>query len=64
MKSRPKFRRFPETGRIYIPQDMDYPGIRMDVNRVHAAELGARRTVADQRRTALNSNVMIAQLLG
>jgi len=51
----------PETGQIYIPQDMDYPGIRMDVNRVHAAELGlSQKDVVDNVITALNSNVMIA----
>jgi hydrophobic/amphiphilic exporter-1 (mainly G- bacteria), HAE1 family len=51
----------PETGQIYIPQDMDYPGIRMDVNRVHAAELGlSQKEVVSNVITALNSNVMIA----
>ena len=51
----------PETGQIYIPQDMDYPAIRMDVNRVHAAELGlTQKDVVDNVITALNSNVMIA----
>jgi multidrug efflux pump subunit AcrB len=51
----------PETGQIYIPQDMDYPGIRMDVNRVHAAELGlTQKEVVENVITALNSNVMIA----
>ncbi len=51
----------PETGQIYIPQDMDYPGIRMDVNRVHAAELGlTQKEVVSNVITALNSNVMIA----
>src|SRR5580658_6917792 len=51
----------PETGQIYIPQDMDYPGIRMDVNRVHAAELGlSQKDVVNNVITALNSNVMIA----
>ena len=51
----------PETGQIYIPQDMDYPGIRLDVNRVHAAELGlTQKDVVDNVITALNSNAMIA----
>jgi hydrophobic/amphiphilic exporter-1 (mainly G- bacteria), HAE1 family len=40
---------------------MDYPGIRLDVNRVHAAELGlSQKDVVDNVITALNSNVMIA----
>jgi multidrug efflux pump subunit AcrB len=51
----------PETGQIYIPQDMDYPGIRMDVDRIHAAELGlSQKDVVDNVITALNSDVMIA----
>jgi multidrug efflux pump subunit AcrB len=51
----------PETGQIYIPQDMDYPGIRMDVDRVHAAELGlSQKDVVNNVITALNSNIMIA----
>ena len=56
-----KVRALPGTGQIYIPQDMDYPGIRMDVNRVHAAEIGlTQKDVVDNVITALNSNVMIA----
>jgi multidrug efflux pump subunit AcrB len=51
----------PETGQIYIPQDLDYPAIQMEVNRVHAAELGlSQKDVVDNVITALNSNVMIA----
>ncbi|HTA45667.1 MAG TPA: efflux RND transporter permease subunit [Bryobacteraceae bacterium] len=51
----------PETGQIYIPQDMDYPGIRMNVNRVHAAELGlTQKDIVNNVITALNSDLMIA----
>jgi multidrug efflux pump subunit AcrB len=51
----------PGVGQVYIPQDLDYPGIQMDVNRVHAAELGlSQREIVDNVITALNSNVMIA----
>jgi len=51
----------PETGQIYIPQDMDYPGIRMDVDRVHAAELGlSQKDVVTNVITALDSDLMIA----
>jgi len=47
-------------GQVYIPQDMDYPGLRMDVDRVHAAELGlTQKEVVDNVITALNSNAMI-----
>src|SRR5208282_5731367 len=27
-------------GQVYIPQDMNYPALRLDVDRVHAGELG------------------------
>jgi hydrophobic/amphiphilic exporter-1 (mainly G- bacteria), HAE1 family len=48
-------------GQVYIPQDMDYPGIRMNIDRVHASELGlSQQEVVDNVITALNSNVMIA----
>ena len=47
-------------GQVYIPQDMDYPAIRMEVDRVHAAELGlTQKDVVDNVITALNSNAMI-----
>lgn len=40
---------------------MNYPGIRLDVDRVHAAELGlTQEEVVHNVITALNSNVMIA----
>ncbi len=48
-------------GQVYIPQDMDYPGLRLDIDRVHAAELGlSQKDVVDNIITALNSNAMIA----
>jgi HAE1 family hydrophobic/amphiphilic exporter-1 len=48
-------------GQVYIPQDMDYPALRMEVDRVHAAELGlTQKDVVDNVITALNSNAMIA----
>jgi multidrug efflux pump subunit AcrB len=50
----------PEVGQVYIPQDMDYPGLRMNIDRVHAAELGlTQKEVVDNVITALNSNAMI-----
>ena len=46
---------------IYIPQDLDYPAVQLNVNRVHAAELGlSQKDIVDNVITALNSNVMIA----
>jgi multidrug efflux pump subunit AcrB len=47
-------------GQVYIPQDMDYPALRMEVDRVHAAELGlTQKDIVDNVITALNSNAMI-----
>jgi multidrug efflux pump subunit AcrB len=46
---------------VYIPQDMNYPALRLNVNRVHAAEMGLnQREIVDNVITALNSNTMIA----
>jgi outer membrane protein TolC len=40
---------------------MNYPSIRMDIDRVHAGELGlSQKDVVDNVITALNSNLMIA----
>jgi multidrug efflux pump subunit AcrB len=56
-----RIRKLPGVGEIYIPQDMNYPSIRMDVDRVHASELGlSQKDVVDNVITALNSNIMIA----
>jgi multidrug efflux pump subunit AcrB len=56
-----KIRQFPGVGEVYIPQDMDYPALRMDIDRVHAAELGlTQKEIVDNVITALNSNTMIA----
>ena len=56
-----RIRKVPGVGEIYIPQDMNYPALRLDVNRVHAAELGlTQKDVVDNVITALNSNYMIA----
>jgi hydrophobic/amphiphilic exporter-1 (mainly G- bacteria), HAE1 family len=48
-------------GQIYIPQDLNYPALRLDVDRVHAGEMGlSQQDVVDNVITALNSNYMIA----
>jgi multidrug efflux pump subunit AcrB len=48
-------------GEVYIPQDMNYPALQLNVNRIHAAELGLnQREIVDNVITALNSNTMIA----
>jgi HAE1 family hydrophobic/amphiphilic exporter-1 len=56
-----QIRSMPGVGQVYIPQDMNYPALRLNVDRVHAAELGlSQRQIVDNVITALNSNVMIA----
>ena len=48
-------------GQVYVPQDMNYPALRLDVDRVHAGEMGlTQKDVVDNVITALNSNYMIA----
>ena len=56
-----QIRNLPGVGEVYIPQDLDYPALRLDVDRVHAAELGlTQKNIVDNVITALNSNTMIA----
>jgi len=46
---------------VYVPQDMDYPGLRINVDRTRAAELGlSTQEVLDNLITSLTSDVMIA----
>lgn len=56
-----RIRGLPGVGQVYIPQDMNYPALRLDVDRVHAGELGlSQKDVVDNVITALDSNLMIA----
>src|SRR5579872_4105986 len=56
-----RIRQVDGVGNVYIPQDMNYPALRLNVDRVHAAELGlTQKDVVDNVITALNSNIMIA----
>jgi HAE1 family hydrophobic/amphiphilic exporter-1 len=56
-----RIRRLPGVGEIYIPQDMNYPALRLNVDGVHAAELGlTQKDIVGNVITALNSNTMIA----
>ncbi len=51
----------PSVSDVYIPQDMDYPALKVDVNRARARELGlSPKEVIDNIITALTSDVMIA----
>jgi multidrug efflux pump subunit AcrB len=46
---------------VFTPQDMDYPALQLDVDRMRASELGLdQQEVVDNIITALTSNTMIA----
>ena len=46
---------------VFIPQDIDYPALRLDIDRTRAAQLGLdQREVVGNVITALTSNQMIA----
>jgi multidrug efflux pump subunit AcrB len=46
---------------VYIPQDLDYPALKLDIDRTRALELGlSQQEVVDDVITALTSNTMIA----
>jgi HAE1 family hydrophobic/amphiphilic exporter-1 len=54
-------RKLPGVSDVYIPQDIDYPSLRIDVDRDRAAQLGLnQREVVNNVSTALTSNQMIA----
>ncbi|HLH15754.1 MAG TPA: efflux RND transporter permease subunit [Bryobacteraceae bacterium] len=56
-----RIRKFPGVGDTYIPQDLDYPALQLDVDRTRAAELGLnQKEVVGNVITALTSNTMIA----
>ncbi len=56
-----KLRQLPDVRDVLIPQDLDYPGIQLDVRREMAARLGlTAKDVVDNVVTALTSNGMIA----
>jgi len=56
-----QFRAIPGVADVFIPQDMDYPALQLNVNRVRASELGlSPQEVVDNVITALTSNAMIA----
>jgi len=56
-----KLRGFADVGDVLIPQDLNYPGIELNVNREMAARLGlTAKDVVDNVVTALTSNGMIA----
>jgi multidrug efflux pump subunit AcrB len=53
--------RIPGVADVYIPQDIDYPALKLDVDRTRASELGLdQQEVVGNVITALTSNQMIA----
>jgi len=51
----------PSVSDVYVPQDMDYPALQVNVDRVRASELGLTpKEVISNVITALTSDVMIA----
>jgi len=56
-----EIRKLRGTSDVFIPQDLDYPSLRLDIDRERAAVLGLdQREVVDNVITALTSNQMIA----
>ena len=56
-----QIRRLPGASDVFIPQDLDYPSLRLDIDRERAATLGLdQREVVNNVITALTSNQMIA----
>ncbi|HEY2016881.1 MAG TPA: efflux RND transporter permease subunit, partial [Bryobacteraceae bacterium] len=56
-----RIRKLPNVADVYIPQDLDYPALRLDIDRVRAGELGlSEKEVVGNVITALTSNQMIA----
>jgi hydrophobic/amphiphilic exporter-1 (mainly G- bacteria), HAE1 family len=56
-----QFRRLRGVSDVYVPQDMDYPSLQVNVNRGRASELGlSPKEVVDNLITSLTSDAMIA----
>lgn len=56
-----KIEALPNAPEVYVPQDMDYPSLELNVNRERAGELGLDpKEIVDNLITALTSDAMIA----
>lgn len=56
-----QIRALPGVSDVYVPQDMDYPALQVNVNRERASQLGlSPKEVVDNLITALTSDAMIA----
>jgi multidrug efflux pump subunit AcrB len=61
LKLSAQIRRIGGVADVYIPQDIDYPALQLDVDRTRASQLGLdQQEVVDNVITALTSNQMIA----
>jgi multidrug efflux pump subunit AcrB len=59
-----EIRKMPDVADVFIPQDLDQPALKLDVDRLRARELGlSQREVVANVITALTSNQMIAPSL-
>ncbi len=59
-----EIRRVPGVAETYVPQDLDYPSLKLDVDRVRAGELGlSEKEVVTNVVTALDTNQMIAPIV-
>jgi multidrug efflux pump subunit AcrB len=56
-----RIRKIPNTSDVFIPQDLDYPALRVQIDRTRASQLGlSQKEVVSNIITALTSNGMIA----
>jgi multidrug efflux pump subunit AcrB len=61
LKLSSQIRTIPGVADVFIPQDIDYPALQLDVDRMRASEMGLdQREVVNNVITALTSNGMIA----
>lgn len=56
-----RIRKIPDVSDVFIPQDLDYPALRVQIDRMRASQLGlSQKEVVSNIITALTSNQMIA----
>ena len=61
LKLAAKIREIPGVADVFTPQDVDYPALQLDVDRMRASEMGlSQQEVVNNIITALTSNTMIA----
>ena len=61
LKLSAKIRKIPGVADVFTPQDVDYPALQLDVDRMRASEMGlSQQEVVNNIITALTSNTMIA----